>query len=68
MAELIDIIIYVIPLAVLFGGGVYAAIKRLVTNLAKALEDDEITKEEFLQAIQDVFNIVNIFKGFFRKK
>jgi len=68
MADLIDILIYVIPLAILFGGGIYAGIKRLITNLAKAFEDDEITKEEFLQAVADVFNIINILKGIIPKK
>lgn len=57
-------------LAIVLGGlsPAYLAIKKMVLDAAKALEDDVITKAELIQFLENLFNIVNIFKYIFRRK
>lgn len=69
--QILDIIILLIPvLAIVLGGlsPAYLAIKKMVLDAAKALEDDVITKAELIQFLENLFNIVNIFKYIFRRK
>lgn len=66
----VDIIVLLIPIiAILLSGlsGGYLAVKKFILDLADALKDDVITKDELVRLIHDSLSIVNVFKHLFGK-
>jgi hypothetical protein len=60
--DILDVIIVLLPIAIIAAGGMYQAFKKLIIDLAEAIRDDEISKDELILLIQDSIGFINVIK------